>query len=295
MPDAKITALTENTTPISTDIVPMVDDPAGTPVTQKVTIANLLNVNNVTTGTLSVANGGTGVSTDTGTGAVVKANSPTFVTKITLPAGDATNAPLVMTSGSAQTTPGAGTVTYNGKIFMGAPVASGIGVIPTMQWISNTASVAIATNTVALQSPFSANNDTLTVTANTTYMFEGRIEITGMTTTTRITNFALGGTATYTAVSYLSHIGTGAANAVNTVNSFKNHVVATTSALNATVTTASEGIRVTGIMRVANAGTVIPQISHSAILGSTANCIQGSYFMIYPLGSDTTAAVGNFS
>ena len=42
MADAKITALTENTTPLPTDIVPIVDDPAGTPVTQKVTLGNLL-------------------------------------------------------------------------------------------------------------------------------------------------------------------------------------------------------------------------------------------------------------
>lgn len=41
MADAKITALTENTAPISTDIFPMVDDPAGTPLTQKVTLANI--------------------------------------------------------------------------------------------------------------------------------------------------------------------------------------------------------------------------------------------------------------
>src|SRR3990170_2924205 len=45
---AKITAYTENTTPVSTDILPMVDDPAGTPLTQKVTIANLLSVANHT-------------------------------------------------------------------------------------------------------------------------------------------------------------------------------------------------------------------------------------------------------
>src|SRR3990167_582426 len=43
MADVKITALTENTTPVSTDIVPMVDDPAGITLTQKVTIANLTN------------------------------------------------------------------------------------------------------------------------------------------------------------------------------------------------------------------------------------------------------------
>mgnify|MGYP007031197793 FL=1 len=41
MADLKITQLTENTTPITTDILPMVDDPAGTAITKKVTIANL--------------------------------------------------------------------------------------------------------------------------------------------------------------------------------------------------------------------------------------------------------------
>lgn len=41
MPDLKITQLSENTTPIGTDVMPMVDDPAGTPVTKKVTLTNL--------------------------------------------------------------------------------------------------------------------------------------------------------------------------------------------------------------------------------------------------------------
>ena len=42
MADAKITALTENTAPVSTDLLVMVDDPAGTPLTQKITVGNLL-------------------------------------------------------------------------------------------------------------------------------------------------------------------------------------------------------------------------------------------------------------
>jgi hypothetical protein len=42
MANQKITALTENTTPIITDILPMVDDPGGTPVTKKVTIGDIL-------------------------------------------------------------------------------------------------------------------------------------------------------------------------------------------------------------------------------------------------------------
>lgn len=42
MADAKITALTANTSPLSTDIIPMVDDPAGTALTQKIAFADVM-------------------------------------------------------------------------------------------------------------------------------------------------------------------------------------------------------------------------------------------------------------
>ena len=44
MADLKITQLTENTSPQTSDILPMVDDPGGTPVTKKITIENLNKV-----------------------------------------------------------------------------------------------------------------------------------------------------------------------------------------------------------------------------------------------------------
>ena len=53
MADAKITELTENTTPLTTDLLPMVDDPAGSPVTQKMTIASLDTTLSATTKTLT--------------------------------------------------------------------------------------------------------------------------------------------------------------------------------------------------------------------------------------------------
>lgn len=49
MADAKITALTENTTPLVTDLLAIVDDPGGTPATQKVTIANIDTLLSATT------------------------------------------------------------------------------------------------------------------------------------------------------------------------------------------------------------------------------------------------------
>ena len=44
MADLKITQLTELTSPIVSDILPIVDDPAGTPLTKKLTIANLISL-----------------------------------------------------------------------------------------------------------------------------------------------------------------------------------------------------------------------------------------------------------
>lgn len=46
MADTKITALTANTTPATTDLLAIVDDPSGTPATQKITLENLLKVIN---------------------------------------------------------------------------------------------------------------------------------------------------------------------------------------------------------------------------------------------------------
>lgn len=44
MADTKVTALTANTTPLNTDIMYIVDDPGGTPLGQKITLANLFNL-----------------------------------------------------------------------------------------------------------------------------------------------------------------------------------------------------------------------------------------------------------
>lgn len=57
MSDQKITALTElAATPDDADILPIVDDVAGTPVTKKITVANLLSIARTKTISLSAAN-----------------------------------------------------------------------------------------------------------------------------------------------------------------------------------------------------------------------------------------------
>src|SRR5678815_900003 len=59
MADQKITALTALTAPTTDDLLAIVDDPAGTPVTKKISILNLLKlfVSNVTIQTLTSSSG----------------------------------------------------------------------------------------------------------------------------------------------------------------------------------------------------------------------------------------------
>lgn len=44
MADTKITALTELTTPALTDVIVIVDEPSGTPITKKMTLTNLQTI-----------------------------------------------------------------------------------------------------------------------------------------------------------------------------------------------------------------------------------------------------------
>jgi hypothetical protein len=84
MTTVAISQLPEATTTSGTDVYPLVQ---GT-VTKKITFTNLFsNATGIpiiagTTGTLSVARGGTGTTTSTGTGNVVLATSPTLTTPV---------------------------------------------------------------------------------------------------------------------------------------------------------------------------------------------------------------------
>lgn len=58
MADQKITALTEDTAPVSTDLGVTVDDPAGSPVTKKATLANIITkAHGLSDGLVKVASG----------------------------------------------------------------------------------------------------------------------------------------------------------------------------------------------------------------------------------------------
>lgn len=88
MPDTKTTALTENTTPVSTDIIYMVDDPGGSALSQKMTLATLSTFVKSTGGQVLIAE-----NTPSGTGTTTFSSIPaTYIHLYLMVLGRSTNA-----------------------------------------------------------------------------------------------------------------------------------------------------------------------------------------------------------
>ena len=258
MADTKITALTENTTPLSTDIIPMVESPGGTPITKKVTLANI----------------------------------DTFInTSVVLAAGTASagTAPLKFTTGTLLGTPEVGAKEFLTNIHYQTHAAGNRAVSAGIHFTSNVGDFT-GSSTTAAQPIFQAANDTFTPDANTTYLFDLFLSVTnGTTTATKALVF--GGTATYSKIRYNAIGQFVAANTTGTVQSTAHVDRATSTVVLATGTTAWY-IRAQGIFRISTGGTVIPQFAYSAAPGTTVLIKSDSYFTAIPVGSDTVASVG---
>ena len=71
---AKITELTALTTAANSDVIPIVDDPSGSPATKKITVANLTKTvysNTITANTLIISGNSTPSNTATATAGTI--------------------------------------------------------------------------------------------------------------------------------------------------------------------------------------------------------------------------------
>lgn len=217
----------------------------------------------------------------------------TFAGTVAFSAGTVSVAPLTFTAGTNLTTPAAGAMEYDGTVHYATHAANERGAVNAEQWICNTATYTL-TSTTSAQALFnSPANGRVTVAGSTTYQFECQFELSSMSASSGSFGFAFGGTAAISGIKWRSLAQKSAAlGAVSTPSHF-----ATNSASGAAIVTASTTTtgfaEVRGVVRVSTGGTIIPQVS----LGVAAAAVVGvgSFFRIWPVGTDAQVSLGNWS
>lgn len=251
----------------------------------------------VTAVSVATANGVSGSSSGGATPALtisLAAITPTTIVAtdmIQTAVGTAAITPLKVANGVLATNSVAGGIENDGITLYSSTTATDRGVIPSVKFVSSTATFAVPNNASAFPL-FPTTEDAFNVVGSTSYFFEGMFEITGMGATTRTTGTLFGGTATLTSIKYYAIIQTGAANALGTTQSTKSCAAATSQVLNATAATAAEQVYYSGIVRINAGGTFIPQMIHSADPTGTILLSVNNWFRMTPIGTNTVIKSG---
>lgn len=214
----------------------------------------------------------------------------------TISAGTTSLAPLTLTSGTNLTTATAGAIEYDGKAFYATSVSSSRQIVNTEQ-ISIIANSVAGSNVNTAQPIFGSTEDTVTLSANTTYEFEALYLIFRLAgTTSHTTGVLFGGTATLTSLGYLAQVTNPNGAALAAVQQIK-AINASLVTLTAANTSAAENLNIylRGTIRVNSGGTLIPQFQYSAAPGGAPTIEANTFFRCWPIGSNTVASVGNWS
>lgn len=226
-----------------------------------------------------------------------------FLNNMTVLAGTATVAGLTINNGVLLTTPVPGAVEYDNRalyftINNGGSTTSRC-VMPAMALLSINVDKT-GGNVTTAQTWFPGGGaTTITVPANTTYFFEGRLILSRSAGTTAHTiSMLFGGTATITSIDYRAQMTDEAATSggITTTTSIDVITVAATGVV-ASSANASQfnTIFVKGIVRINASGTFIPQFQYSAAPGGAPTVKANSYFSMYPLGAGTVLSIGNWA
>ena len=147
------------------------------------------------------------------------------------------------------------------------------------------------TNVNTAQPVFNTTEDVLTVTANVAYLVEAYYHIHTTGTSAHTLGLLFGGTATYTNIDG-TYFSTNQATEVLGALSAINFAAATVVQVSASLSSASHhAIIINGIIRVANAGTIIPQYQWSSAPGVAGVTLRGSFLRLTPIGVDTIKAL----
>jgi hypothetical protein len=211
-------------------------------------------------------------------------------------AGTTALAPLKFNSGTNLTAAAAGAHEYDGTCHYLTSVASSRQVAVTQQFATVQGSdVSLSNSSTSAQNIFASVNDVLSLAASTTYFFEGIFYIaTG--TTSHTSALGLVASSAFTSIKYTAELWSTTSGTISTTApSILDVNASTATVLNAASTAPLTTIRIKGIVRINAASTITPQITFSA--GPTGTCAVkvNSWLRLWPVGSNTVAAVGNWS
>ena len=216
---------------------------------------------------------------------------------LTTAAGTTTLTPLILTSGTLNTTPVDGGIELDAECMYGCTDAGNRGIIPIMQMIRQHANRAAFANNTAQQAIFdSVTNGTITLEAGT-YIFETVFQINVTSATSGNIKFSLAGagSGTFANILYTS-IAIDAANNTLTAPSMISQIVSTQAVANiATASTATvTTVIVKGSFECTVAGTLIPSVAQATAV-TTAVTLAGSYLTLTRIGAPAAVSVGQWS
>lgn len=268
MSDTKISALSANTTPVSTDITVIVDDPGGTPQSQKITLANLMAL---------FANPVTDDGDSLGTTSLKWSDV------------------FLALGGVIDWGNGAASLESDGAQLIGMVDSGNQGIVPVMHFIRADVVRNLPNDTNENAIFDNPTNGRLTLETGV-YRFEGIIAISGMSASAGNCSFDIVGAGTATIDSWLWHnVGTDSttpANATSMTGTFPITQQSAAGVVNILGTGTGVAWSTRGTFEVTGAGTIIPSVTQAN--ASAAVVSVGSYLEFWRIGATGAVSVGQW-
>jgi hypothetical protein len=216
---------------------------------------------------------------------------------LTLATGTATLTPLILTSGTLNTTPVAGGLEFNGQELYFSAVASNRALILTPYYYRSNTATTLGTSGSWLGNAGTPLTTGVTLQANTIYEFEGEfyLSTSGTTSHTEGIGFAITLTTNNLFCSikrFPIQLASGTAGVAAEIDTAGGTTVVMTGA----ITTAQTAFyQIKGSVSVATAGSFLPNIVFSAAPGGTSTSAQGAWFRLWPIGPAGQISVGTWS